>query len=98
VNRPADRPDRRRREHEDGASTAWVLAEDREEALEKAEALLGDLDVIPGARPGLYESYLRLRAFARRGRAVDASRSSHGSAVRPLGDRPPTGAGPDEGA
>lgn len=98
MNRPADREDGRWWGCEDGASTVRALTEDREEAREKAEALHRDLGVTPGGRPGLHESHLRLRALARPARAVDASRSSHGSAVRPLGDRPPTGAGPDQGA
>jgi hypothetical protein len=98
VSRPADRPYDRRRGCEDGGSTVGVLEEDREEAREKVEAPLADLGLNPGARPGLHESHPRMAAFAGRGCAVDTYRSSHGSAVRPVGDRPPTGAGPDEGA
>lgn len=46
-----------------GVSRVFVVADDREEA----DAPLRDLGVLPGGRPGLHESFLRMCESARRG-------------------------------
>ncbi len=50
-----------------GVSRVFVVADDREEARERADALLRDLGAQPGGRPGLHESFLRMCGSARRG-------------------------------
>jgi hypothetical protein len=50
-----------------GVSRIFVVADDREEAAEKVDALLRDLGVVPGGRPGLHESFLRMCESARLG-------------------------------
>lgn len=48
-----------------GTSRVFVVADDREEAAGKVEELLRDLGVLPGGRPGLHESFLRMCGSAR---------------------------------
>jgi hypothetical protein len=50
-----------------GSAHVWVIADDPDEAIAKAEAELRDLGVLPGGPPGLHESWLRMCEFARRG-------------------------------
>ena len=51
-----------------GSSHVWVIAEDADEAIARAEAELREMGVLPGGPPGLHESWTRMCEFARRGR------------------------------
>jgi magnesium chelatase family protein len=80
-----------------GCTRVWVPTDDPDEAVRRADAALRDLGVIPGGPPGLHESFLRMRGFARRGRRQarpgDASDLRTAPPCMTSANRPPGPAG-----